>query len=60
MQLIKGESSFWFNKLKVLKRKFDWADEYFAASVSDDRLNVVRGYILNQQQHHKDHLPTGL
>ena len=53
MQLIKGESSFWINKNKIIKGKFDWANEYFAASVSDDKLDTVRGYILNQQVHHK-------
>jgi len=29
MQLIKGESSFWINKNKLLKKHFEWADEYF-------------------------------
>ena len=53
IQLIKGESSFWVNRNKITKRKFDWADEYFAVSVSADKLDSVRGYILNQQEHHK-------
>ena len=53
MQLIKGESSFWVNKNKITKRKFDWADEYFAVSVSADKIDPVRAYILNQQEHHK-------
>ena len=53
MQLIKGESSYWINRSKIVKGKFDWADEYFAASVSEDKLSYVRGYILNQQEHHK-------
>ena len=53
MQLIKGESSFWINKNKILKGRFEWADEYFASSVSEDKLDIARAYILNQQEHHK-------
>jgi len=53
MQLIKGESSFWINKNKIIKGKFEWADECFASSVSEDKLDIARAYILNQQEHHK-------
>ena len=53
MQLIKGESSFWINKNKINKGHFEWADEYFASSVSEDKLDVVKAYIINQQEHHK-------
>ena len=53
MQLIKGESSFWINKNKILKGRFEWADEYFASSVSEDKLDIARAYIMNQQEHHK-------
>ena len=53
MQLIKGESSFWINKNKILRGRFEWADEYFASSVSEDKLDIVRAYIMNQQEHHK-------
>ena len=53
MQLIKGESSFWINKNKIIKGHFEWADEYFASSVSEDKLDIVRAYIINQQEHHK-------
>jgi putative transposase len=53
MQLIKGESSFWINKNKLIKGHFEWADEYFAASVSEDRLDKVREYIHGQKEHHK-------
>jgi putative transposase len=34
IQLIKGESSFWMNQQKLTATKFEWADEYFASSVS--------------------------
>ena len=53
MQLIKGESSFWINKNKIVKGHFEQADEYFASSVSEDKLDIVRAYIINQQEHHK-------
>ena len=53
MQLIKGESSFWINKNKIIKGRFEWADEYFASSVSEDKLDIARAYILNQQEHHR-------
>jgi putative transposase len=53
MHLIKGESSFWINKQNLTKLKFEWQDEYFAASVSESGLNRVRNYIKNQEEHHK-------
>lgn len=52
MKLIKGESSFWINKNNLTKEKFEWQDEYFAASVSDSMLDNVREYIKNQEEHH--------
>ena len=53
MQLIKGESAFWFNKQNLIKEKLEWQDEYFAVSVSQSVLNKVREYIKNQEEHHK-------
>lgn len=53
MQLIKGESSFWVNKVNLTPTKFEWADEYYAASVSESMLPVVRNYIDNQEIHHR-------
>lgn len=52
IQLLKGESSFWLNKSGLLKSKFEWADKYFAASVSEDKIDVVRNYISTQEEHH--------
>ena len=51
--LIKGESSFWINKQNLSKTKFEWQDEYIALSVSHSAIDKVRGYILNQEEHHK-------
>ena len=53
MQLIKGESSFWINKINLSKFKFAWQDEYFAASVSPSGISGVRRYIANQEEHHR-------
>ncbi|MBA3674825.1 MAG: IS200/IS605 family transposase, partial [Chitinophagaceae bacterium] len=43
--LIKGESSFWVNKQKLIKQKFEWQDEYIALSVSESAVDKVRQYI---------------
>ena len=51
--LIKGESSFWVNKQKLIKRKLVWQDEYIAVSVSYSAIDKVRAYILDQETHHK-------
>ncbi len=53
IQLIKGESAFWINKQKITSTKFEWADEYFAISISESMLDKVRVYINNQEEHHK-------
>ena len=53
IQLIKGESSFWINKNQLTKDKFSWQDEYFAVSVSESKIELVRNYIKNQEKHHQ-------
>lgn len=53
VQLIKGEAAYWANKNFLLKSKLEWADEYFAVSVSESMLSKVREYIKNQEEHHK-------
>jgi REP element-mobilizing transposase RayT len=53
MQLIKGESSYWINKNKLVKSNFEWADEYYAVSISESHVKRVREYIKNQEEHHK-------
>ncbi len=53
LQLIKGESSFWINKQGLIKNKFEWADEYYAVSVSESLLENVRNYIHRQEEHHR-------
>ena len=41
------------NKNKLTSTKFEWQDEYYAASLSESLLKNVREYILNQEDHHK-------
>jgi REP element-mobilizing transposase RayT len=53
MQLIKGESSFWFNKSELTGLKLNWQKEYFAVSVSESQVEKVKNYILTQEEHHK-------
>jgi putative transposase len=53
IQLLKGESAHWANKQNVMMGKFEWADKYFASSVSEDKIQYVREYLQNQQEHHK-------
>lgn len=53
IQLIKGESSYWINRSGLTRYKFGWAVEYFAVSVSESHLPIIRHYINNQEKHHK-------
>ncbi len=53
MQLLKGECAHWANQSELLKGGLAWADKYFAASVSEDKIETVRNYIRNQQAHHQ-------
>lgn len=53
VNLIKGEASYWINKNNISKTKFEWADEYFAVSVSESQVDSVRQYINNQEEHHR-------
>ncbi|MDF1612811.1 IS200/IS605 family transposase [Stygiobacter electus] len=52
-QLIKGESSFWINKNKLIKGKFFWQDDYWAVSVSESHIESVKNYISEQEEHHR-------
>jgi putative transposase len=53
VHLLKGESSFWINRQKILPFEFKWQDDYFAMSVSPSHVDRVRHYIKNQDDHHK-------
>lgn len=53
MKLLKGESSSFANKAKLFDEDFDWADDYYAVSVSQSHAAIVRNYIKNQEEHHQ-------
>jgi REP element-mobilizing transposase RayT len=53
MQSIKGESSFWINRNKLTKLKFEWQDDYYAVSIGISQVDPLRDYIRNQVNHHK-------
>ena len=53
MKLIKGEATYWANKENFIPGKLEWAEDYFAASVSETALDKVREYIKNQEEHHR-------
>jgi len=53
MQNIKGESSFWINKNKLTKLKFEWQDDFYCVSIGESQVEQVREYIRNQEKHHE-------
>ena len=53
MKLLKGESSHFANEKNLFDVAFDWADDYYAASVSQSHADKVRTYIKNQEEHHR-------
>lgn len=52
IQLLKGESSNWANKRNLFATKLIWAEDYFAASISEGAVTKVKNYIANQDEHH--------
>ena len=53
-QLIKGESSFWINKHKLIPEQFVWQDDYWVVGVSETHVESVRKYIHYQESHHSN------
>jgi len=53
VRIIKGESTHWINKNKLLKNRFGWQRGYGAYSVSATKLKTVKSYIQNLTEHHK-------
>jgi putative transposase len=52
MRLIKGDSSEWINKEKLVRGKFRWQEGYGAFSYSRSQIDAVVKYIINQEEHH--------
>ena len=53
VKLLKGESSHWINSENLIKPKFSWQRGYGAFSLSPSHIEAVRGYINNQDEHHR-------
>lgn len=53
VQLIKGESSHWIDQNALTTHKFAWQDDYWAVSVSEERLKSLKRYIASQEEHHR-------
>jgi putative transposase len=53
MQRIKGESSFWINKNRLTRLKFEWQDDFYGVSIGMSHLYNLRNYIRDQEEHHK-------
>jgi len=53
IKLLKGSSSHYVNKNKIINSKFSWGRGYGAFSVSASQLNSVISYIKNQEEHHQ-------
>lgn len=53
LKLLKGRSSFYINKGKLLKTKLQWGRGYGAFSVSESAKYKVVEYIKNQEEHHR-------
>jgi len=52
MQFIKGESSYWINKNKLTRTRFEWQDDFYSVSIGIPQIENVRRYIRNQVGHH--------
>lgn len=54
LQLLKTNSSKWMNERPGMPiGRFGWQEGYSAFTVSESQIEVVRKYILNQEEHHR-------
>ncbi len=53
METLKSNSSKWIKTKGESYTNFHWQDGYGAFSVSQSKVEVVRNYIQNQEQHHQ-------
>ena len=53
IKLLKGASSFYINKNRIINNKFSWGVGYGAFSISPSQLNKVVDYVKNQEEHHR-------
>jgi REP element-mobilizing transposase RayT len=50
MKSIKGEAAWWANENKLFESQLAWSRGYYARSVDEGNLQVVRDYILHQDK----------
>jgi len=53
MQDIKGDSSLWINKKRLVRGKFSWQEGYGAFSYGKSQIDNVVKYIQTQEKHHE-------
>lgn len=53
MRSIKGESAWWANRQRLFGEHLIWSRTFFATSVNPFSLARLKGYIQNQEEHHK-------
>ena len=51
---LKGESARYINEHKITEAFFEWADDYYAVSVSQSNVETVRNYLKKQETHHQN------
>jgi len=52
-KLLKGSSSHWINKNRVIAQRFSWGRGYGAFSVSQSMVSTLSKYIAGQEEHHR-------
>ena len=53
MRLVKGESSEWINKERLIHSSFRWQEGYGAFSYAKSQIRIIGAYIENQEVHHR-------
>lgn len=53
VKIVKVESTKFINDKEFCQRKFSWQEGYGAFSYSKSQAEVVKKYVLNQEEHHK-------
>ena len=52
-KLLKGSSSHWINKNRIVAQRFSWGRGYGAFSVSQSMVDSVARYLAGQEEHHR-------
>lgn len=54
VKFIKGESSFWINKNKLTREKFQWQRRYWGMAIGLSEMDRIKNYINRQEEHHRN------